>query len=58
MVGFDGAAVHAVEFEDLEGGKSLLGELVLEDFLDLLSQREDFGRNGCKFVEINFFLIK
>jgi hypothetical protein len=58
LIGFDGTAVHAVKFEDLEGGKSLLGELVLEDFFDLLSQRKDFGRNGCKFVEIDFFLIK
>jgi hypothetical protein len=58
LVGFDGCRVHAVEFEDLEGGEGFVGESVLEDFLDFVSEGEDFGGDGGEFVEIDFFLVK
>jgi len=58
LVGFDGSEVHAVEFEDLEGGEGFVGESVFEDFLDFVSEGEDLGGDGGEFVEIDFFLIK
>lgn len=58
LIGFDGSTVHAVEFEDLEGGEGLLGESVFEDFLNFFSEGEDFGGDGGEFIEVNFFLIE
>ena len=58
LVAFDGSTVHAVEFEDLKGGESLLGESVLEDFLYFFSEGEYFRGDGSEFVEVDFFLIE
>ncbi len=41
LVGFNGCGVHAVEFEDLEGGEGFVDESVLEDFFDFVSEGED-----------------
>ena len=58
LVGFDRCRVHAVEFEDLEGGVRFVGQAVFEDFLDFVSEGEDLGGDGGEFVEFYFFLVK